>query len=373
MKVFQYVSIFLAGCCFAVLGIVVLLTIFGMLRDRPTTPQATEVAEIGEAIEPTLEVEPTASPVVVSPAVVSATVAAPTVLPPKMSPPTATSVQIPTSIPTPVPFLPDTSVATTIAVSTAVAQPTPLILAAATSVIKTATTNRPTELYRGPSTHFDVIGYVDAEQPLTIVAMSLAGDWYQLTDGGWIGAYVVDSLVSTDFVPTASLAAIQAAPVATSMPILTNTPIAVAIGPVATLPAVATPMPAVTPFPAYAPAQTTGLTYQQICGADESSMTDPQIAAYANQYVGQTFTGWQTWVYDVVDKSGGRYDLLLSMDERGFLWGRDIVIENIPQDLAFRLNVEQPLTLSGRIARNEVFWEGVCNPLVVDNPVLQEN
>jgi hypothetical protein len=117
--------------------------------------------------------------------------------------------------------------------------------------------------------------------------------------------------------------------------------------------------------------QGTGPTYQQVCVVDESSMTDPQIAAFANQYVGQTFTGWQTWVYDVVDRSNGTYNLELSIEERGFLWARQIVIENIPQDLALSLNVEQSLILSGRIARNEVFWEGVCNPLVVDSYVLQ--
>lgn len=115
-----------------------------------------------------------------------------------------------------------------------------------------------------------------------------------------------------------------------------------------------------------------GLTYEAVCEVNESDMTDPQIAAFAAKYVGQRFTAWHGWVYDVESRADGTYNLLIAMSERSLVWGRDVVIENIPTDLATRLNVEQPITFSGRIARNDVFLEGVCNPLVIDDYTLQE-
>lgn len=139
-----------------------------------------------------------------------------------------------------------------------------------------------------------------------------------------------------------------------------------------------TPLPPVVPtlvppaIPTPAPAAATGLQYARICDVDESNMTDPQLTAHAAQFAGQTFTGWQGWVYDVVDRGDGSYNLEIAMEERGLIWTRDMVIENIPTDLATRLNVEQPLIFDGRIARVEYTFEVMCNPLVVDNFVLRQ-
>lgn len=130
--------------------------------------------------------------------------------------------------------------------------------------------------------------------------------------------------------------------------------------------------PAVAPIVVAQEVAPVGLAYETVCDVDESSMTDPQIAAFAQQHTGQTFTDWHGWVYDVASRADGTYTLEISMSERGFLWSRQIVIENIPADLATRLNVEQPIVFSGRIARNEIFLEGVCNPLVIDQYTLRE-
>lgn len=119
-------------------------------------------------------------------------------------------------------------------------------------------------------------------------------------------------------------------------------------------------------------AQVSGPTYTEVCKPNTANMTDPQITAHAGKYIGQRVSGWRGWVYDVVSKSDGTYDLEIAMQERGLFWSRDVVIENIVSDLAARLNVEQPVTLSGRIAKAEVFLDSVCNPLVVDEYVLVE-
>lgn len=124
----------------------------------------------------------------------------------------------------------------------------------------------------------------------------------------------------------------------------------------------------VSPTPAPA-----SLTYATVCDADTNNMTDPQIAAYAQQFVGQRISNWRGWVYDVVSRSDGSYNLEIAMEERGFLWTRDVVVENIASDLAVRLNVEQPVTLSGRIARVETMFEVMCNPLYVDSMSLVEH
>lgn len=110
-----------------------------------------------------------------------------------------------------------------------------------------------------------------------------------------------------------------------------------------------------------------GVTYEQICGVNESNMTDPQLEAHARSFEGQSFNGWQGWVYDVVSRSNGSYNLEIAMQERGLFWSRDVVIENIPTEWAMRLNVEQPLVFSGRVARVDYTFEVMCNPMTVDN------
>lgn len=131
--------------------------------------------------------------------------------------------------------------------------------------------------------------------------------------------------------------------------------------------------PTSTPEPTSTPAPV-GLTYEEVCEVDERNMTDPQLEAHARSHEGQTFTNWQGWVYDVVSRYDGTYNLEIAMEPRGFLWTRDIVIENIPTDLAHSLNVEQVIVFSGRTERVEVSFGVMCNPLVavMDNYTVGE-
>lgn len=157
-------------------------------------------------------------------------------------------------------------------------------------------------------------------------------------------------------------------PTDTPIPTVTSTPGPPTDTPIPT----ETPLPTTTPFPTPAPVQSTGVTYQQICDVDESNMTDPQLQAHAAQFPGQTFTGWQGWVYDVVDRGDGTYNLEIAMEERGIFWLRNIVVESIPNELALRLNVEQPIVFNGRVAKVDYTFEVMCNPMFVDSLVLQE-
>lgn len=144
-------------------------------------------------------------------------------------------------------------------------------------------------------------------------------------------------------------------------------PSVVIVGPDASPTSVSIP-PTAIPAPTVVPV---GLTYEEICGVDERNMTDPQLASHAARFNGQSFSGWRGWVYDVVNKSDDTYDLEIAMEERGPFWTRDIVVEEIPVDLATRLNVEQPLVFDGRIAQVEYSFEVMCNPMTVDNLVLR--
>jgi hypothetical protein len=160
---------------------------------------------------------------------------------------------------------------------------------------------------------------------------------------------------------------------------------AVAVVPPTPLPPVATPVPVAptptvmvavaTPIPAPTntsiPVPVSALTYEQVCEVDESNMTDPQLAAHAAQFTGQPFTNWRGWVYDVVDMGNGQYNLEIAMEERGLFWSRDLVVENLPTNLATSLNVEQPIMFDGHIARLEYTFETMCNPMVVDNFTLK--
>lgn len=157
--------------------------------------------------------------------------------------------------------------------------------------------------------------------------------------------------------PTATLPAViiepsSSSPTNTPLPIPTSTPL---------------PIPTSTPVPV-----PVGITYEQICDVDESNMTDPQLEAHATQFANQAFHRWHGWVYDVVSRADGSYNLEIAMEERGLFWSRNIVVENIPADLAVQLNVEQSLVFDGRVARVDYMFETMCNPMVVDNFILRE-
>ena len=50
----------------------------------------------------------------------------------------------------------------------------------------------------------------------------------------------------------------------------------------------------------------------------------------------------------------------------GIFWFPDILIENIGDDMASKLDVGQPVVFSGRIARVENRFDVMCNSLVID-------
>lgn len=116
--------------------------------------------------------------------------------------------------------------------------------------------------------------------------------------------------------------------------------------------------------------QSSGPTYDSICNVKERNMTDPQMKAHADQSAGASFTNWNGWVYNVADAGNGQYNLEIAMTERGLFWARNIVIENIPNDLATSLNVEQKVNFDGRVAKVDYMFNVMCNPMTVDNFVL---
>ena len=79
------------------------------------------------------------------------------------------------------------------------------------SVASTPAANRSANLRGGPGTSYPVVGGVQAGQVLTIVAQNPAGDWYQLSDGNWIAAFLVDNAPDT-------LSTIADTPMPTSVP-----------------------------------------------------------------------------------------------------------------------------------------------------------
>lgn len=53
--------------------------------------------------------------------------------------------------------------------------------------------NHNANLRSGPSPDYKIIGYAQEGQDLNIVARNEAGDWFMLSDGKWIAAYLVDN------------------------------------------------------------------------------------------------------------------------------------------------------------------------------------
>lgn len=53
--------------------------------------------------------------------------------------------------------------------------------------------NRNSNLRGGPGTNYAIVGSAQGSQALNVVARNTAGDWYQLDNGAWIAAFLVDN------------------------------------------------------------------------------------------------------------------------------------------------------------------------------------
>ncbi len=82
------------------------------------------------------------------------------------------------------------------------------------------TVNRSANLRVGPGTNFGVAGSVGRGDSLVVRGSNLAGDWYQIENGDWIAAFLVD-LPSSTTVPTLEP---TVAPTNTATPRPTRTP-----------------------------------------------------------------------------------------------------------------------------------------------------
>ena len=119
---------------------------------------------------------------------------------------TVTPMTIPTDTPAPAAPLPtDTPVPTNPPADT----PTPALVG--------ATANSQANLRSGPGTDYAVASSVAAGAALTLVARNQASDWYQLADGTWIAAFLVDNPpdvgVAAVIPPSPVQAVVEATPV----------------------------------------------------------------------------------------------------------------------------------------------------------------
>lgn len=108
-----------------------------------------------------------------------------------------------------------------------------------------------------------------------------------------------------------------------------------------------------------------GLQYADVCGIDESKMTEVQLTQAAQSFTGREFANWQGFVYDVQPQDGAHI-VQLAEGPRGLLWGRDMVLYGVPSEVAIPLNVEQRVIFSGKIREAEVGFGVICNPITID-------
>ena len=113
-----------------------------------------------------------------------------------------------------------------------------------------AAANRSANLRGGPGTSFPVVGRVQNGQALTIVAKNAGGDWYQLSNGQWIAAFLVNGASATTQAVPAAAPAPTVAPAPTTAPVPTVAPVA--------------PVPTATPAPAPQP-QNCDPSYPTLC------------------------------------------------------------------------------------------------------------
>lgn len=129
-----------------------------------------------------------------------------------------TSVEVPTN--TPAPVIAPTNTSAPAPTDT----PAPLPTATPTPDLPRVTSEA--NLRSGPGTNYDVVGQAGAGQALDLVGRSAAGDWYQLANGAWIAAFLVEGSVGEiDVVaapPLPTLAPVQ--PVQVVVPTATSAP-----------------------------------------------------------------------------------------------------------------------------------------------------
>ncbi len=83
--------------------------------------------------------------------------------------------------------------------------------------------NRDANLRGGPETSFAIVGSVDAGQALAIEGRNADSSWFELSDGAWIAAFLVDDAPESETVPLApdipqEIAAAPATEVAAAQP-----------------------------------------------------------------------------------------------------------------------------------------------------------
>ena len=94
-----------------------------------------------------------------------------------------------------------------------------------------ATANGVANVRSGPGTTYDVAGSVTTGSALTIVGRNAAGDWYRLSDGTWIAAFLVTGAppdVAVVDAPPVPETPADAAPVIAVEPTVMQTPAEVA-------------------------------------------------------------------------------------------------------------------------------------------------
>jgi uncharacterized protein YraI len=77
------------------------------------------------------------------------------------------------------------------------------------------TVKRTANLRAGPGTNYAIVGQAVAGQTLTIIDQNPAGDWYQLADGVWIAAFLVE-VAAADASSRAAVATAPAVSLATA-------------------------------------------------------------------------------------------------------------------------------------------------------------
>jgi len=85
--------------------------------------------------------------------------------------------------------------------------------------------NRTANLRSGPGTTFAVAGSARVGEQVTVISQNAAGDWYQLSTGQWIAAFLLDPVTADSASPTAKpLALTPLPPTATPVPPPTPAP-----------------------------------------------------------------------------------------------------------------------------------------------------
>jgi hypothetical protein len=127
-----------------------------------------------------------------------------------------------------------------------------------------------------------------------------------------------------------------------------------------------------TPIPIPSPTPVTIAPEYSVIVENKNAMTDVQWEKFFDELEGQKVVEWQGWVVEVVEESGGKYEIWIDMDSPDDIFSTQDVKFEISEQYAFVLLKDQEITFSGVINRVSDFlgFLFTLENVIIHDPII---